>query len=47
MKVSVLLTFFTEQVKQSKKAEVALKLGNLRFALQLISSFDELLLPSC
>ena len=34
MKVSFLLIFFTEKVKQSKKAEMALKLGNLRFALQ-------------
>ena len=39
--------FFTEKVKQSKKSEVAVKLGNLRFALQWKNSFVELLLSSC
>ena len=38
--MSFQLTFlFTKKVKQSKKAEMALKLENLRFALQGSTSF--------
>ena len=43
MKVSFLLTIFTEKSKVKKKSRMAPKLGNLRFALQWSSSFVELL----
>ena len=47
MKVSFLLTVFYRKSKIKQKSRVALKLGNLRFALQWSSSFVELLLSSC
>ena len=45
MKVSLLLTAKESKIKQ--KSRLALKLGNLRIALQWSSSFVELLLSSC
>ena len=47
MEVTFLLTVFYRKSKIKQKSQVALKLGNLRFALHWSSSFLKLVLSSC